>query len=300
MLSSISLTYFCVDVELDQIRLISRNHRKINENDELVKADLTQNEEVDQAVEGSEMVYLTVGLPYKTKVWQTTWPPLIRNVINACKKHGAKLVFFDNVYMYDPDYLQKMTEETPVRPVSKKGKVRAEIAQMLMDEVDQGKLTALVARSADFLGTQNSVPIEVVYKNFKKGRKAQWFPSADKIHSFTYVPDAGKATAMLGNTPSAFNDVWHLPTDATPIKGKHWIELFARVMDVDPSYSVIPNWMLSILGLFMPFLHELKEMNYQYERDYVFDSSKFEAKFDFTPTQTEDAVKGVVAKLDHQ
>jgi len=152
-------------------------------------------------------------------------------MIEACKKHKAKLVFLDSVYMYAPNYLYQMTEATPIHLVSKKGKVRAKIAQMLMDEVQQRKLTALIIRSAGILGSQNSFPVEVVYKNFKKGRKAQWFAGVDKIHAFTYVQDAGKATTMPGNTPEAFNDVWHLPTNATLIKGKHWIELFAGIMN---------------------------------------------------------------------
>jgi len=37
------------------------------------------------------------------------------------------------------------------------------------------------------------------------------------------------------------------------------------------------------IGLFMPIMKEMVEMMYQYDRDYVFDSSKFEKRFDFTP-----------------
>ncbi|PSR05692.1 MAG: NAD-dependent dehydratase, partial [Bacteroidetes bacterium SW_10_40_5] len=86
--------------------------------------------------------------------------------------------------------------------------------------VEQGKPTALIIPSAGILGSQNSFPVEVVYKNFKKGRKAQWFASVDNIHTFTYVQDAGKATTMPGNTPEAINDVWHLPTNSYPYEGQ--------------------------------------------------------------------------------
>ncbi len=98
------------------------------------------------------------------------------NVIEACKQHKCKLVFFDNVYMYDPEQIGLMTEETPVAPpASLKGKVRAQIAQMLMDEMKAGDLQALIARSADFYGPGkiNSVLNETVLKNFAKGKKSQ-------------------------------------------------------------------------------------------------------------------------------
>lgn len=279
------------------IRLVSRNPQKVNEGDQLFATDLTRAEEVDRAVAGSEIVYLTIGFEYKVKVWQENWPKLMRNVIDACKKHRSKLVFFDNVYMYDPAYMHHMTEETPIKPISKKGAIRAEIAAMLLSEVRAGQLTALIARSADFMGLKNSVPVEMGIKNFLKGKKAFWMVDVDKIHSFTYTPDAAKATALLGNTPDAYGQVWHLPTDKTPLTGKQWIDLMAEATGATPSYSVFPKWFMGILGIFMPVMKEFKEMAYQNERDYFFDSSKFENQFDLKPTPPEEAIKEVIAAL---
>jgi hypothetical protein len=68
-------------------------------------------------------------------------------------------------------------------------------------------------------------------------------------------------------------------------------------MHVAPKYSILPQFMLSILGIFIPILREFREMTYQYDRDYVFDSSKFEKQFGVTPTKPEDAVRAVVASL---
>jgi len=89
-------------------RLVSRNPKKINASDELLKADLTNKDEVEKAVEGATIVYLTIGLPYQTKLWQDQWPIVVQNTIEACKKHKAKLVFFDNIYMYDPEGLNPL------------------------------------------------------------------------------------------------------------------------------------------------------------------------------------------------
>lgn len=278
----------------DKIRLVSRNPKKVNVTDFLLAADLTKREDVDKAIAGSEIVYLVVGFEYKLNVWKGTWPALMENVIEACKKYNSKLVFFDNVYMYDRDFLSDMTEETPVRPTSKKGEIRAQIAERLLDETRKGNLTALIARSADFLGPNNSVLIETIYKNFKKGRKANWFADVNKVHNFTFYTDAAKGTAILGNTPSAYNQVWHLPTDKTKLTAKQWIELFARQMNVEPRYMVVPGWLVGIMGIFVPMLKELKEMMYQYDRDYFFNSSKFESTFNYKPVTPEEGVKMMV------
>ena len=80
----------------NQIRLVSRNPKKVNETDELFPADLTNEEMVEKAIEGSEIVYLVVGLDYNISVWREKWPKLMRATIASCVKHKAKLVFFDN------------------------------------------------------------------------------------------------------------------------------------------------------------------------------------------------------------
>ncbi len=219
----------------------------------------------------------------------------MKNVIAACKKHKTKLVFFDNIYMYHPDKLNPMTEETEVFPVSKKGKVRAEIAQMVLYEIKTGKLEALIARAADFYGPgiTNSVFNEVVFKNLKKGKKANWFCSVDKLHNFTFTPDAAEATALLGNTESAYNQVWHLPT-AAPLTGKEWIGKVANKLGVEPKIQVASKSVMQFLGIFNPVMKEFVEMLYQWDRDYNYDSSKFETVFKIKPTPVDEAIKQII------
>lgn len=283
----------------DKIRLVSRNPKSVNSTDQLVIADLTNPEQVLNAVEGSDVVYLTAGLQYKLNIWQTQWPIIMKNVISACKTHKAKLVFFDNVYAYG---LVKgwMKEDTLVNPVSKKGEVRAQIAQMIMNEVERGSLDAMIARAADFYGpnTPLSFATVTVFQNLKRGKKAQWFIDANKKHSMTYTPDAGKATAILGNTSSAYNQIWHLPTDKNALTGKEFIELTAKAFGVEPRYTVLKKWMIQVVGTFIPVVKESIEMLYQNEHDYLFDSTKFEKAFNFTPTSYQDGIAETVKSMN--
>ena len=282
----------------DKVRLVSRNPRKVNDSDELFIADLTDPHMVDKAVSGSEVVYLTLGLNYNLKTWEENWPKIMKSTIEACIRHKSKLVFFDNVYMYDIGAIPHMTEHSPINPPSKKGLVRKHIAQMLLDAVKTGQLTALIARCADFYGpdTDKSFVTEVVIKNLKNGKSPNWFVNADKIHTFTYAPDAAKATALLGNTASAYNQVWHLPTDKNALTGREFIELFSSEMHTARSIFVLPQWMIKAIGIFIPVMKEMPEMLYQYDRDYFFDSSKFEKNFDFKITSYQEGVKQTVGQ----
>lgn len=284
----------------DKIRLVSRNPKKVNTGDELVKADLLNGQQVIDAVKGSDVVYLNAGLKYDSKIWQAEWPVIMQNVIDACKSAGSKLVFFDNVYAYGR-VKGWMTEETPYKPVSKKGEVRKHIAEMLMNEVKQSSINAMIVRAADFYGNDTlAVITETVFKNFAAGKKAQWLISDKFRHSFTYAPDAAKGTALLGNTPAAYNQVWHLPTDKNALTGKEIITLIAREFGVEPKYMNVPKWMLRIIGLFNSNIRESIEMLYQNDSDYLFSSEKFERAFKFKPRTYIEGIKETVAVMKLQ
>lgn len=139
----------------NNIRLVSRNPIRVHPDDQILSADLTDRESVFKAVNGSEVVYLTVGFEYNINVWRKQWPSLIQNVIDACVQEGSKLVFFDNMYCYDPASIGHMTEENPIKPISEKGKVRAQVVRLIEAAMKEKNLQALIARSADFYGPGN-------------------------------------------------------------------------------------------------------------------------------------------------
>jgi len=267
-----------------ETRLVSRSWKTGTPPKNWMKADLLRYDEIEKAVAGSEVVYLVAGIPYDKNIWKRDWPVIMTNTINACKKHGAKLVFFDNVYMYGK-VDGWMTESTPINPISVKGEVRAKIADQLMSEVKAGNLQGLIARAADFYGpgATNTATHPMVFTALKNGKSAQWLGNDTVRHSFTFTPDAARATALLGNTPECFGEVWHLPTHHNALTGKEFIEEVAAFYGVKASYSCIKPWMMRMAGLFNGIARESVEMMYQSTDDYLFDSSKFIARY-FEPT----------------
>jgi len=274
------------------IRLVSRNPKKVNETDQLVSADLMNEQETADAVAGSEIVYMTVGLPYDSKIWNRDWPIVMRNIINACKLHNAKMVFFDNVYMYGHVH-GVMTEETPFNAVSIKGKVRGEISTMLLNEIKNEKLTAMICRAPEFYGPSNtqSGTNATIFENIKNGKKPQVLVKDSTLRTLIFTPDAGKATALLGNTPDAYNQTWHLPCDTHRKTTKEFIEICSKAYDQELKYTVLKKWMVKMAGLFHPMVKELVELLYQWDQDYIFDCSKFSKRFPgFKITPIEDGI----------
>lgn len=276
----------------ENIRLVSRGHAKITgTNVKWQKADLLNYPEVLQALKGSTIVYMCAGLVYDKNIWRQQWPVIMQNLINATKETQARLIFFDNVYMYG---LVKgpMLESTAYNPISVKGEVRARIATQLIEEVKAGNIQATIARAADFYGTDslNSFLDMMVLDKYAKGQSAQWIGDPKVLHNFTYIPDTGKAMYLLGQNPESGNQIWHLPT-ASPVTGKDFIELAASIYEVKPSFSTVNKFMLQLVGLFKKVVAGTVEMYYQYDHDYIFDSSKFENAFNIKPTSYSDGIK---------
>lgn len=275
------------------IRQVSRSPKAINSGDELVSADLTDAGQVLKAVSGSKVVFLVAGIKYSVPDWQRDWPKIMRNTLDACIATDAKLVFFDNMYALDPSHIGHLTEETPLNPQSEKGKVRKQILEMLWAEVEAGKLNALVARAGDFYGpnAKNSFLNELVINKMKAKKAPQWLYDGHKKHAFTYIPDAGKATAFLALQPDAWNQTWNLPTDPSYPSGQEITAILNQQLGTNKKLQVMPAWMVSILGLFIPVLKEVKELRYQSEEDYRLDSSKIEKTYGLKPTPILEGLK---------
>ena len=268
----------------DSVRLVSRSGREA-EGGESVRADLLDPGSVRQAVNEGSTVYLLAGLPYRTAVWQAQWPQIMRNTIDAVASRGARLIFFDNLYMYGRvDGV--MTEETPIHPTSRKGEVRARIASDLLDAARRGAIKASIARSADFYGTdaKTSVLNLLVIQPLAQGKKAQWLVNADVPHSFTYIPDAARALPLMAAADDSWGEVWHLPTAAPPWTGRELVAAAARALDVAARLTVLPRWMIGLAGIFNGDIRESVEMLYQSALPYRFDSSKYERRFGVQPT----------------
>ncbi|MFU1859411.1 NAD-dependent epimerase/dehydratase family protein [Sphingobacterium sp. NGMCC 1.201703] len=268
------------------IRIVSRNAKKVNDTDEVFSADLSIREKAIEAVKDSEIVYFTLGLPISSEIWENQFPLILGNVIEACKINRTKLVFFDNTYMYPQDD-RILTEETNFAPVGRKGRVRRKMAEMLLKEIESGELEAVICRAPEFYGPgkTQSITNTLIFNNIREDKKLKVPLSVSKKRSLIWTPDASRATALIGNTPDAFGQTWHLPVDKSHPTYKEFIRMASRIYDRDLKYSVVPKLIFKIGSFFNKSVKELLELLPRYEHDNVFDDSKFRRKFpDFQVT----------------
>ena len=277
-------------------RLVSRSVHPQRGAAEVMHLDLTDKSQTLLALKDASVAFLLVGLKYDRKAWEQMWPRIMTNTIEACKRSGTKLVFFDNVYMYGR-VSGAMTEVTPFEPCSRKGEIRAGIAEQLQREWKAGSLTAMIARSADFYGphARNGVPNALVFDPLSSGKAAMCLADDSQPHSYTFTPDAARALMSLVENETAWNQTWHLPTAASPLTGKEFVLRAADALKVKPRYRVLGPAMVKMVGWFNPVVREIYEMLYQNDAPYVFDSSKFTGVFGYGATPYDEGILATAA-----
>jgi nucleoside-diphosphate-sugar epimerase len=240
------------------------------------------------------VLYVTLAIPYDTAAWQQSWPIVMQNVITASKTNGFKIVFLDNVYMYGR-VEGPMTEESPVHPVAKKGVVRAHIAQMLLDAIEAKEVTAVLARSADFYGPHTRISDGFFNGAYNNGI-ATWIGDPNALRTWSYTLDNAKALAILGNDARADNQIWHMPA-ATAMKGTAFVTLTSELLGKELQTVPFPGPDANARADFEQKMPEIAEMMYQYDYDYVFDSTKFQQTFAMKPTSYKEGFMHIFNQL---
>jgi nucleoside-diphosphate-sugar epimerase len=259
--------------------------------------------EAREVLRGASHVYLCVGVPYNRKLWETQWPIIMSNVIDACAEIGARIIFLDNIYMYGPHPLPvKFDENMSQRPTSKKGKIRKLISDMLLDAHRSGKVKAVIGRSADFYGPKTTyTPLYTSFlENILQGKNPGWLGKAHTKHTYSYSPDNGRALVTLALEDSCYGEAWHLPVSA-PWTIEEILELINVELGTGFELKFLGQGMQAFLSLFIPILREVRDVGYMFTEDYVMSADKFLSKFpDFEVTRFEEGMKEMIRDLQRK
>ena len=229
-----------------ELRLVSRKPKKINPTDQLVSADLMDYAQTKQAIEGSEIVYFTVGLPMDSELWETNFMQITKNVVRACEESQSKLVFFDNTYMYPKDSTPQK-EGLTFSPKGRKAVVRYDMANFVLKEMEEKRLEAVICRAPEFYGPEKTQSItNTLFLNAIKANKTAKIPvNKTALRTLIWTPDASRAMALIGNTPSAYGQSWHLPCDE-PHTYMDMLAIAEKILDRPVNYKTSPLWQFKL------------------------------------------------------
>jgi nucleoside-diphosphate-sugar epimerase len=277
------------------VRMVNRSGKASLVGVETVAGDAYSLEFARRITEGAAVVYQCAQPAYHR--WAEEFPALQQSILEAAATNKAKLVIADNLYMYgDPDS-QTIHESFPQNPTTKKGKLRKAMADAALAAHRAGKLQVVLSRPSHYFGPGYEITGNMVFKNALKGKAMQVLGRLNQPHSFSYVPDAGKAMAVLGTSERSWGQVWIPPVQPTLTQA----EFVQKVWQIagqrrTPKVQALSRFMAQIAGLFVPAIRESMEMMYEFEKPYVVDSGLFERTFGVKATPTDEAIRKT---LDH-
>ncbi len=227
--------------------------------------------------------------------WATKFPPLQASIIEGVARSGAKLVVVENLYMYG-QVAGPIHEGLPYTAHTKKGQVRARMAEEVQAAHRSGKLRTVSGRASDFYGpgVLQSALGERTFVPALAGKKAEAVSRLDVLHSYTYIEDFGEALARLGEHDEALGQPWHVP-NAPALTQRELMRILFTELNMPQQVSVINRMILSLAGLFMPGAREMVEMLYEFERPFIVASSKYTAAFGAHATPIHEGLRHTIA-----
>ncbi|MZQ81226.1 NAD-dependent epimerase/dehydratase family protein [Paenibacillus sp. 5J-6] len=253
------------------------------------RADLMDKDQAKKVIKGSKVIFQCSQPPYQK--WDKMFIPFQDNIISGAVAAGAKLIAAENLYMYG---LVKgsMHENLPYSATTKKGKIRAEMSQILKKLHQDGTLQVAMGRGADFFGpnVHNSAVGSRLFHSIRNGKACTVMGNPDRKHTYTFIEDFGKALVVLSQHDDAFGQVWHVP-NADTVSTREFVDMAYQIAGFPPAIRTMGIGMLRLGGLFIPEAKESIEMLYQFQEDFTVDSNKFTKRFGIQATPLHDALE---------
>ncbi len=258
---------------------------------EVLAGDARDTEFSRRAAEGASVVYQ--GLNPEYHEWADVFPALQNGVLAAAEANDALLVSMENVYGYGRPDGKPLTEQSPLNAHTRKGRLRNGMAEQLRIAHESGRVRVATGRASDYYGPGGGMasPMgDLVFEPVLEGGTARLYGSPDLRHSYTFIPDIGEGLAVLGTDERAIGRVWHLPNDPEVQTSRQMAETAFRLAGTTGKIAGTPTWVFRLLGLRDRTIREVVEMAYEFQEDFIVDSSAIATELGVIATPIDEAI----------
>ena len=267
-----------------QVRAVTRDGRRwpvSGAEPQWWAADAAHAEALTKACRGARTVYHCVMPPLLR--WRVDFPAVTDAMVAAAARVGAGLVYADDTWMYGR-VQGPMTPDTPDRPVSSYGVLRAWLAERMLRAGEAGRLPVSVVRAGELYGPGVSSMIAGnVFAAASRGRTAHWFGDPDLPLTPTFLDDFARTLVAVGVAGPRPTGVWHVPHPA-PTTARALAALAFAQAGHRLRLRSHGRRQLALAGLVSPLARAGAELVYQFEQPFVVDGSATARRFGVRPT----------------
>lgn len=211
-------------------------------NVELIKADITNYEEVEKAVEGCEIVFHCVGVGGTREQAMKINAEGTRNVLMACKKYGVKrVVYLSSVVVHGDKIFDGLDENAPyVSYGDAYADAKIEAEKVFWQLIKEYNLAGSVVRPTYVWG-----PLSQYYSiDYVQQMKKKNFYLVDKGEhdcNAVYVDNVVDLTLLCAHHPNAIGEAF-IATDGEHIKWRDFFDYYAKMLNINiADFKSIPT-----------------------------------------------------------
>lgn len=227
--------------------------------------------------------------------WETILPAITAHVIEAAKASGATILFPGNVYVYGTQP-GPWSADTPHKPCSRKGKIRAAAEATYRAAADQGVQT-IVLRAGDFLAPEvGDSFVDVVYlRSFAKGIVTSFGdPSVRRAHA--WLPDMARAGVMLANKRAELPGFSDIPLPGLTFSTNELARELERQTGRRLRVKTFPWWLFQAAAPVWELAREMQEMRYLFNTPHSVSGARLTQLLpDFTATSFEQVLTEILS-----
>ena len=247
---------------------------------EVVEVDALDHAAVGKAARGADVVLHALNPPYTD--WSRLALPLAYSAITAAETAGATLLFPGNLYNYGSPLPAVIDERTPMRPSSRKGRLRLAIEDGMADAAERG-LRVVILRAGDFYGGGRGSWLDLVLaKEIGHGRLTYPGP-LDLVHEWAYLPDLVSALVRLAAIRETLAPFETFGFAGHAVTGHEFTTAIARAMGRKLLVKRMTWWLIHALRPIVPLCRELSEIAYLWNEPHRIDGGKLAAAIGEVP-----------------
>ena len=239
-------------------------------------ADALDRDALIGATSGADIIFNGLN-PLYTR-WDKQVLPMGENVLAAAQRHGAVHLFPGNVYNYGRSIPAHVTEKTPQRAETGKGRIRIQVEDLFERAATDDAVKTIVLRAGDFYGTAGTGSWFDLAIAKKVAKGVYTYPGPGNVrHSWAYLPDLAQAFVRLADKAAELPVHCRLLFPGHTMTGDDLKRHCEAAVGRSLRSAGIPWPLLRLGGLVVPMLREVSEVAYLWDRRHQLDGSALEA-----------------------
>ena len=239
---------------------------------EAIAGDASRLDDVRRAAEGVQLIVYGINAPYPK--WDDTVLPWLEVCAQVAEAQRLTIVFPGNVYNFDPADGPLFDEQSPMHPITPKGRLRQRMEARLQRASERGA-RVLIVRAGNYIGAYaHSTWLRHLIKPTRHGYALSAAGPRDLKQAWAYLPDVAHSIAELLAPDKALPafSVFHFKGYEASFND--FAAAIREASGKSVSMNNFPWWTLRLAAPFSPWFRSLLEMRYLWEREVRLDERK--------------------------